>query len=150
MPDAITWNEDDVASALKSFEDKVARTFVRSALRLASAQALAMLRTAAPRRTGRLQTNIALRATSRQGAIAVDVVVNTSGKRDDKKNAFYWAFVDRGHKTRPSHATNPKPQHLVPATRFVENTWARLQQTISATFFQELGKAVNGQLTKQG
>lgn len=144
----ITCNGADLNAALKEFREDVAYRVVRSALRKVAANASGVLKDAAPRLTGRLVQNIALRTrfARGRGILKADVVVNTSGKRGDPGNAFYWKFVERGHKTRPSKPG--KQQHEVPANPFVANTWARLQQSISTTFFSDLAAAINKKYTK--
>lgn len=144
----ITCNGADLNAALKEFREDVAYRVVRSALRKVAASASSVLKDAAPRLTGRLIENIAVRTkfASRRGIIKADVVVNTVGKAGAPNNAFYWRFVEHGHKTRPSKAGHP--QREVPANPFAANVWARLQQTISATFFSDLGAAINKKYTK--
>lgn len=145
----IVWNGRDLAEALANFRDDVSNKTVKRALRDVAKLALGMLQAAAPHRTGRLESNLGVRARrGGQGTVGVDVVVSTRGGRDDANNAFYWRFLEFGHKTRPNKAGVSRRE--IPPINFIRNLWLRLQSTIANSFFTALDRAVDKTYTREG
>lgn len=142
----IDWNGQDLIEALHAFQDDVSNSVVRTAVRDAANEAVVQLQAAAPHRTGKLSSAISVRTRISGGVARADVVVNVRGKASDPNNAFYWRFVEFGHRKRPNK--EGASRGYVPGLAFIRNTWLRLQSTISNLFFTALDRAVNKTYTK--
>jgi HK97 gp10 family phage protein len=87
---------------------------------------------------GRLISNLRI-ATSRRGGIARGrVVVNTVGKTDDKNNAFYWKFVEYGHRTR-----NGGGRGFVPPQPFVTPAFEATRNAAAQNVIDEFARAMD-------
>jgi HK97 gp10 family phage protein len=93
------------------------REFVRGNLFSQSVRAAAQIMleeiiARAPVLTGRLVSNLRTAVSRRGGAVRGRVVVNTTGGGEDRHNAYYWRFVEFGHRMphdRGSGFVQPHP-----------------------------------------
>lgn len=138
----ITSNTHEVLKAISDFKEDLAIRTVRGSMRRIAQYANDRLKEATPVFTGNLRFNEAVTAKYAQsrGIVTAKVVVNTRGKAGDIKNAFYWRWVEFGHKTRPSKEGGG--QRDIPGQGFIQSTWARLQSQISSMFFSDLDRCV--------
>lgn len=136
----ITSNINSVLKEIASFREDVAVRTVRASLRRMAKEGQRSLSAATPEHTGKLKSNerVVAKYAKTRGVITARVVVNTRGKADNPKNAFYWKFVEFGHKTRPG-----PHQREIPGRKFVQATWAVMQSKLYAMFFADLQKAVD-------
>jgi len=143
------FDERDLAAALREFTELVARSVVRSALRQIAKTIRDAIADAAPKRTGKLDDNIAVSTSyaAARGVIKARVIVRTIGKAIDPRNAFYWRFVEFGHKTRPGKRGS---QHEVPAHSFVRPAGDAAQSYAADEFFGALDRAIDKTFTRQG
>lgn len=89
----------DIVAAWKDLRDYVSKTALRRAVREAAKIMLSLIHDLAPFRTGRLKSNISIRTRVTRETIRARVTINTRGKANDPKNAFYWRFLEQGWKT---------------------------------------------------
>ncbi|HEY1723958.1 MAG TPA: HK97-gp10 family putative phage morphogenesis protein [Steroidobacteraceae bacterium] len=144
----ITFNDRDLVAALREFTDTVARKIVRASLRQIASVIQGAIAAAAPRRTGKLADNIAVTTSfsASRGIVKSRVIVRTEGKAGDARNAFYWRFVNFGHRTRPGkHGA----QHEVAAQPFVTQAGAQAQNYAADQFFSDLEAGIDRQFTRQ-
>ena len=144
----VSWNGRDLVEGLEQFKDTVARGVVRSSIRRIGNAVRDVIAAAAPHRTGRLEGNIAVstQTAATRGIVKARVIVRTEGHAGDPRNAFYWRFVNFGHRTRPSRRGGV--QHEVPGSHFVEASAASAQSFISDQFFNDLAAAVDRTFTR--
>lgn len=128
---------------LRAFREDVAVKTVRSSVRRIGANLLRRVQAATPVATGKLKSNVRVTAkyVRRRGVVVAKVVVNTRGKASDEKNAFYWRFVEFGHKTRPSKK-NSAAQRDIPGKNFITSTYLAAMGTITQMFYSDLERAV--------
>jgi HK97 gp10 family phage protein len=80
----------------------------------------------APVATGKLVSNLRVAVRRAQGRVSARVLVNTAGKAGDSLNAFYWRFVEFGHRTRGGKGyVQPQP-FVTPAFESTKNESAQL------------------------
>lgn len=139
----IDFNRDDLFAALQSFRADVSNKVTRQALRNSANDALKQLQAAAPHRTGRLSNALAVRTTyaGARGIMKADVTIRTIGTAKNPSNAFYWRFLEYGHRTRPDREGQSRGK--VPPLYFIRNTWLRIQLGIGGNFFAALGAGVD-------
>jgi HK97 gp10 family phage protein len=89
----------DTVAAFKDLRDYVSKTALRRAVREAAKIMQTLIEDLAPFRTGRLKSNIAVRIRVTRETIRGRVIINTRGKPEDPKNAFYWRFLEKGWRT---------------------------------------------------
>jgi HK97 gp10 family phage protein len=94
----------DVIAALTDLRAYLPKTALRSAVRQAAKIMAELVQQLARLRTGKLRSNIAVRVTRRKDGVHARVIVNTQGKADNPKNAFYWKFLEKGFHTRDGRA----------------------------------------------
>jgi HK97 gp10 family phage protein len=92
--------DKDVRAAFRDLKDFLPKQALRTAVRKAAELLLDFIVLAAPKRTGRLARNIAVKTSRTDGTVHGRVIVNTRGKRGDPENAFYWRFLEKGWHTR--------------------------------------------------
>ena len=90
----------DLIAELKALNENVARRTVRKVIREAGEYILRRLKANAPVFTGKLRFNldVVTKWKSRSGIMVAKVRVSTQGKAENPRNAFYWRFVEFGHR----------------------------------------------------
>lgn len=138
-------NLNDVLKDIAEWKEEVAVRTVRRSIGKCAARANDILKPLIPVFTGKLRFNTKVTSAKyikRRGVTTAKVGIDTVGKADNPRNAFYWRFVEFGHKTRPSKKGNGT-QREVPPQHFVQAASARVQSTIAAIFFADLERATN-------
>lgn len=145
----ITWNGPQIVAELKAFKEDIAVKTVRASTRRIGAYLLKQVKASAPSATGNLIRNLAVRAKyiRSRGVVAAKVVINTRGKKNDPKNAFYWRFVEFDHKTRPGENAH---QRVIPGQNFIRSTFETAQPQIQSMFYADLQKAIERRKAKGG
>lgn len=145
----------DLIAELKELKEDIRYRTVRAAIRDAGAFVLTKLRANTPVDTGKLRDNLRVltRWKSRRGIMQAKVLVNTQGKAKDPKNAFYWRFVEFGHRVgtrktgylrkfdRPG-SSRPEGVGHVEAEKFILKTLQETQQAVTQRFFTHLENAL--------
>ena len=90
----------DLIAELKALNENVARKTVRKVIREAGEYILRRLKANAPNFTGKLRFNldVTTKWKNRSGIMQAKVRIATQGKADNQRNAFYWRFVEFGHR----------------------------------------------------
>lgn len=100
-PVKITLSGDrDLVAAMQDFREYLPKTALRQALRKAAELLTQFIALVAPKLTGRLARNIAVKVKQTAKTTRAGVIVNTRGKAGDENNAFYWRFLEEGFHTR--------------------------------------------------
>lgn len=138
-------NAGDLVAQLKAFKEDVAVSTVRGSTRRIAQYLLMRVKHVTPAFTGKLRFNLGVktRFVKRRSVVAAHVFVNTRGKADNPRNAFYWRFVEFGHKTRPSKKGNGKGQRDIPGQEFVTKTMLASQAQVAQMFFDDLQKSLD-------
>ena len=156
-------NARDLITDLRAFSEDVAVRTVKKSVARIGKYVLVRLRSVVPIFTGRLAFNLGVRAkyVKSRGIVAAKVFVNTKGKPDDPKNAFYWRFVEFDRKTRPrkrqdagavSSGKGSKrrrrvwdrtAQSVIPGRGFITGLAAGIQGTVAQMFFKDLQAAID-------
>jgi HK97 gp10 family phage protein len=142
--------DDGITIQLKGDRDCIAafeelRQFIRGNLFSQSLRAAAILMmeeiiARAPVLTGNLVSNLRVVIRRTAGYVRGRVVINTAGGGDDAHNAFYWRFVEFGHRM-PHHGGNGFVQpHPFVTPAFDAKNVESAQQVID-TFSAGLDKA---------
>lgn len=139
----ITWNGAQLLDKLKSFQEDIAIKTVRTSLRRIAVYLQRLTASNAPRRTGKLAANIAVKTAFifSRGIVKAKVGVNTRGKAGDAQNAFYWRFVERGHRTRGG-------RRQVAAQPFAADAFISAQSVIADMFFSDLQRSIAARESK--
>lgn len=161
----------DLIKELRQLNEDVARRMVRKVIREAGEFILRRLKANAPNFTGRLRFNldVVTKWKSRSGILQAKVRVATQGKADNARNAFYWRFVEFGHRVGNrvsgvlTRLTRAQTQHgkavheararagrlkgaasrgFVEGQEFVQKTQREIQQPVPAMFFRALEQAI--------
>lgn len=151
----------DLIRDLRRFKEAVAIRAAKSAAKKVAEFVERRLRAEAPVFTGKLRFNLFVRAqyVKRRGVVRSTVAVRTVGKADNPRNAFYWRFIEWGHKTRPKNKDvkafrnrrrnkGGDPLALAPGQKFVKGdhfilrTYSAIQTQAQAIFFRELDATV--------
>ncbi len=147
----ISYNDRDLAAALKEFRTDVSVKIVRASLRAIARDEMRALQQSAPvgdpskdPHSGRLKANITYGTAFAigRGIVKSFVRIRTRGKADDAKNAFYWRFVEFGHRDRGGGS--------VPGKGFIQRAIALAQSSIANRFFSDLSHGIDKTYTKQG
>ncbi len=138
----ITMNGAQIVQELCAFKEDIAVRTVKNSTRRIGAALLKQLKANTPTLTGNILRNLGVRAkyVKSRGIVAAKVIVNTRGKKGDPKNAFYWRFVEFGHKSRSGGN--------VAGVEFVQNTFGAMQSQIQSMFYADLEKAIQRQKAK--
>lgn len=142
----------DLIAELRALKENIAVRVSKKATKLVAEYFERLVRANAPVFTGKLRFNLFVRAAyvRARGVIKAILGVRTQGKADNPRNAFYWRFVEWGHKTRPLNvkklglraARRAGGQRMVPAQHFALNAWLSGQTRAQAIFFREIEKAL--------
>lgn len=138
-------NAADLKGRLKALREEVAIKATRSSTRRIAAYLSRMLAAVTPTRSGKLRRNEAVRSkyVRSRGVTVAKVVVNTVGKADNPRNAFYWRFLEGGFTTRKSKkGRQEKPVRKITGSRFASNLIKGAQSRIASMFFEDIEKAV--------
>lgn len=141
----VSSNINDVLKDLAAWREDVAVRTVRGSVRRCAKRATDMLRPVVPVFTGKLRFNLkvaGVKYSRNRGVVTSKVAVSTEGKAENQKNAFYWRFVEFGHKTRPSKSGNGTQSEVAPQN-FIQSASARINSAVAAIFFSDLERAVN-------
>jgi hypothetical protein len=146
----IAFNHQDLHAGLKLFQEDAVR-IVRASVRRIGESKQKDLEAYLPERTGRMKRalHVRTRFVSARTLVKSTVSVDTVGKADNPRNAFYWRFVEFGHLTRPSRKEGGAPQRFIAGSGVLQRQWAALQQTASIQFFTDLARALNKRYTKE-
>lgn len=142
-------NGMQLTAELRAFKEDIAVKTVRASTRRIAAMLHKQLIAVIARRTGKLIRNLSVRAkyVRSRGVVVAKVIVNTVGKKDNPKNAFYWRFVEFDHLTRPRKLSKGKydvsRQRVVKGQGVIEQTFNNMQPKIQAMFYADLEKAIN-------
>lgn len=146
---AVTFNDRDLIAALKEFREDVAVKVVRASLRRIAREEMKALQEAAPvgdpstdPHSGRLKSNITYGTAFAvgRGIVKSFVRIRTVGKADNERNAFYWRWVEFGHKSRSGSDVAGKG--------FIQKAIALAQSSISERFFTDLTRGIDKTYTK--
>lgn len=100
-PIKVTLSGDrDIVAAFRDLRDYLPNNALRTAVRSAAQLLLGFIALVAPKLTGTLVRNLAVRTRKTANTLRARVTVNTQGKRGDPQNAFYWRFLEEGFHTR--------------------------------------------------
>ena len=144
----------DLIAELRALKENIAVRVTKRATRLVAEYLERLVRANAPKGgTGKLAFNLFVRAqyARRRGVVKSIFGIRTQGKADNPRNAFYWRFVEWGHKTRPKNvkklglraARKAGGQRFVAARHFILPAWLAGQTRAQAIFFREIEKALN-------
>lgn len=145
----LTFNEKDLVGALKEFGDDVSIKLVRGSLRRIAKEEMQALQDAAPvgdpakdKHAGRLHDNITYGTAFAigRGIVKAFVRVRTMGNKDNEKNAFYWRWVEFGHKSRSGS--------FVPGIGFIAAAIDKAQEYIARQFFGDLSAGIEKTYTR--
>lgn len=101
MTDSVSFQLDgtrDLVAALKELRGDLSPRYMRAAVRKAAKVMETLIKAGAPSDTGKLRSLIKVRTKRTRQTVRARVVVPTIGKGDDPQNAFYWRFVEKGHR----------------------------------------------------
>lgn len=162
----------DLIAELKALNEDVARKTVRKVIREAGEYILRRLQANTPVFTGKLRFNldVVTKWKSRSGVMVAKVRVATQGKRDNTRNAFYWRFVEFGHRvgnritgrlmrltSRAKTATGARvfgarlaagqisgsqSGKRIEGQEFIQKTQREVQQPVANMFFRALEQAI--------
>jgi HK97 gp10 family phage protein len=161
----------DLIAELKALNENVARRTVRKVIREAGEYILRRLKANAPVFTGKLRFNldVVTKWKSRSGIMVAKVRVSTQGKAENPRNAFYWRFVEFGHRIgsrvkgrlvrltrartvtgRAVHAARARAGQLkgaasrgfIEGQEYVQKTQREIQQPVTSMFFRALEQAI--------
>lgn len=128
----------DCIAAFKELHEFIRGNPFRKAVRAAAQLMLDAIYQRAPVATGKLVSNLRVALRKTAATIRGRVIINTSGKAGDRNNAFYWRFIEFGHRTRgDKEVVAPKP-FVTPA---VEGQAQEAAQMVIDTFEEGLNKA---------
>lgn len=103
MTDVTTVNligHREVVEAFRDLKEYLPKHALRNAVRKAAAFLQQLIALVAPKLTGKLARNIAVKVRTTAHTERARVIVNTMGKEDNPLNAFYWRFLEEGFHTR--------------------------------------------------
>ena len=151
---AVSTNINQVLKDLATFRRDLGTKTVRASIRRITVEAQRQLDAAVPVRTGKLRSNVrvTVKYVPERKVITGRVLINKRGKATDTKNAFYWYFVEKGHRIATSKtgrlarrpgAKGGQSIGMVAGRWFVRNTWGRLQGVIVSMFYNDLQRAVD-------
>jgi len=143
----------DLIAELRRLKENVAIRVTKRATKLVAEHFERLVKADAPKGgTGKLRFNLFVRAiyVRARGYVKAIFGVRTVGKADNPRNAFYWRFVEWGHKTRPRKvkqlglraARRAGGQAMVPGKEFITRAWLSGQTRAQAIFFREIEKAL--------
>lgn len=152
--DAQMVGQRDLIAELRALKENVAIRVTKRGTRLVAEYLERLVKANVPKGgTGKLRFNMFVRAQykKKRGVVRTIFGVHTQGKADDPRNAFYWRFVEWGHRTRPRKvkalglraARQAGVQRLVPGQEFITRAWLNGQTRAQAIFFREIEKALN-------
>lgn len=152
--DAQMVGQRDLIAELRALKENVAIRVTKRGTRLVAEYLERLVKANVPKGgTGKLRFNMFVRAQykKKRGVVRTIFGVHTQGKADDPRNAFYWRFVEWGHRTRPRKvkalglraARRAGGQRLVPGQEFITRAWLSGQTRAQAIFFREIEKALN-------
>ena len=124
----------DVIAALRELREELPKNFLRSALRSSADRMRRVIIAFAPRRTGNLVQAISIKTRSSPSGPRARVIVDTSGKRGDEGNAFYWRFLEKGWHDRagvPHQVQFIKPAFETEANDAAQNVINALEKAIA-------------------
>lgn len=117
----------ELKKELRKLEPRMAKNILRGSVRAIAAEIRDEARANAPVETGNLKRNIISKGRrGRRGSIRASVIAREEGKRGDKKNAFYWRFVEFGHFDRGGNQIPGRPF----ITEAYESMRGRIVQTM--------------------
>lgn len=90
----------DVIEAFRDLRQYLPKNPIRGAVRKAAKQLEAAILDRAPQLTGKLKRNISVRVRITKKTARARVIINTKGKAENERNAFYWRFLEEGFRTR--------------------------------------------------
>lgn len=90
----------DCVAAFKELREFVRGNPFRQAVRAAAELMLQEIYQRVPVRTGKLISNLRIAMKRTAATVRARIVINMSGSAEDKNNAFYWRFLEFGHRTR--------------------------------------------------
>lgn len=96
--------DKDIVAAFADLRDYMPRSAMRTAVRKAAQYMAQFIALVAPKLTGRLASNIAVKTTQSAHTMRGRVVVNTAGKVGGSQNAWYWRFLELGFHTKSGAA----------------------------------------------
>jgi HK97 gp10 family phage protein len=142
--------DESVTIELKGDRDCIAafeelRQFIRGNLFTRSLRAAATLMmeeiiARAPVLTGKLVSNLRVVTRRTGGYVRGRVVINTAGGGEDRNNAFYWRFVEFGHRLPHDRGSGFVQPHPFVTPAFDARNAQSAQQVID-TFSEGLDKA---------
>jgi HK97 gp10 family phage protein len=132
--------DKDCVAAFKELREFVRGNPFRQAVRAAAELMLQEIYQRIPVRTGKLVSNLRIVTKRTAATIRARIVINMAGKAEDKNNAFYWRFLEFGHRTREDGGIGfvaPRP-FITPAFESAREPSA---QTVLDTFEAGLNRA---------
>lgn len=90
----------DVVAAFRDLREYLPKTPLRSAVHKAAQMLEGYIVLLAPKLTGKLARNIAVKVRRSKATVRGRVTINTEGDAKNTKNAFYWRFLEEGFQTR--------------------------------------------------
>jgi HK97 gp10 family phage protein len=143
----------DLIAELRRLKENVAIRVTKRGTRLVAEYLERLVKANVPKGgTGKLRFNMFVRAQykKKRGVVRTIFGVHTQGKADNPKNAFYWRFVEFGHKTRPKNvkklglraARRAGGQQFVAARHFILPAWLGGQTRAQAIFYREIEKVI--------
>ena len=101
MADSVTIQlrgDKDCIAAFEELREYIRGNLFSQALRAAATLMMDEIIARAPVLTGKLVSNLRIAVRRSAGFVRARVVVNTYGSGEDAHNAYYWHFVEFGHR----------------------------------------------------
>ncbi|WP_431221723.1 HK97-gp10 family putative phage morphogenesis protein [Serratia sp. L9] len=126
----------DLSKDLEVLSKAESRNVLRQATRAAAVVFRDEARSLAPEKTGKLKRNIvAINQRSSDGGAVAGVHVRSSGKPENRNNAFYWRFVELG-------------TLRMPAIPFIRPAYDAKEEDAAAAAFAKANEAIDKVLSK--
>lgn len=138
----------DLVAAFKELRNDMGRKYLMSAVRKGANIMKTIIAANAPEDTGKLRRNLRIRTRKTKETVRAGVVINQRGKKGDPNNAYYWSFIERGHRARQGNKTVGPPRMVAP-NPFVRRSWDAWSRNAVRMMFQAFEKAIDRAAAKQ-
>ena len=132
---------EQVKREMAKLEPRIQKNVLRGGVRKVAADIRNQARSNVDSATGKLKRNIVSAGRrGRRGQMRASVIIRDEGGRDDKRNSFYWRFVEFGHFDRAGKWISGT--HFL--TRAYEWMRDRVDQTMTNYMRPRIDKALKG------
>lgn len=138
----------DLLAAFKELRNDMGPKYLMAAARRGANIMKTIIAANAPEDTGKLRRNLGIRQRKTMETVRARVVINQRGKKGDPNNAYYWSFVERGHKTRQGRKMVGPPRFVQP-NPFIRRSWDTWSRNVVQMMFQAFEKTIDRAAAKQ-